>query len=309
MLATFLSALLTALCLHPLVLALSFSSTGFGVGGSLGLSTFGLSSGDGDITAGSAGASGGPHNGINTHLSPSATQSDADEEVMASPGMGAISWLQLPTVGRYEALERETVLVKRKVKKRVEVGWTQKGKSCWVVSKTCCYEEVHVGYECKDFYEYKYARCHPVIEYAEMCSEVREDPAEHPKPAGRTKVEETVIKNYDANYGPHVDGYPQGGESEYYETAVIPHKPHGVRGEPHPPPQRYEHAGTAGAKEDQYEGGPVAEDGAYDWQAPHGETTTSGDGEKPYAAPPQATEPAPRSGPVAVGSESKSYRR
>lgn len=106
---------------------------------------------------------------------------------------------------------------------------------CWTLSKRCCYEEVHAGYECKDYYAYKYARCHPVVEYKEVCGEVHEMPKHHAKPGGRVKVEESIIKNYDANYGPHVQGYPNGGESSYYRTSSIPHRPHGVSSHPHAP--------------------------------------------------------------------------
>lgn len=108
---------------------------------------------------------------------------------------------------------------------------------CWVISKKCCYEAVQKGYKCKDYYVYKYARCHPVIEYEQICGEITEQPKEHSKPAGRALFEESIIKNYDSRYGPHVAGYPAEGESEFYDTPVIPQRPHGVKTEPFDPPQ------------------------------------------------------------------------
>eukprot|EP00178_Gracilaria_changii_P004763 TRINITY_DN17764_c0_g1_i1.p1 TRINITY_DN17764_c0_g1~~TRINITY_DN17764_c0_g1_i1.p1 ORF type:complete len:473 (-),score=48.36 TRINITY_DN17764_c0_g1_i1:963-2381(-) len=125
-------------------------------------------------------------------------------------------------------------------------------KVCWTMSKQCCYEEVQKGYECKDFYEYKYARCHPVIDYEQVCGGIRERPAQHPRPKGRVKYEESVLKNYDARYGPHVAGYPERGESEYYRTDNIPNKPHGVSGTPYPAPQSYQ-AGSVSAESGEYD--------------------------------------------------------
>lgn len=91
------------------------------------------------------------------------------------------------------------------------------------------------GYKCRDFYQHKYARCHPVIDYEQECTEETDIPEHHPKPERKTKFEETIIKNYDPNYGPHVQGYPQKGESELYFTEDIPARPHGVTGEPFAP--------------------------------------------------------------------------
>lgn len=337
MLSAAIAALLVALCLHPFVLALSFSSAGLGVGGALsGLNALGISSSTGDITSAGTGGTGGSHNGANMHLSPVGPSSPVDDdELVPSPDAGSLPLLSgfaLPLLERPQyavpdyrngapAAPGKTV-VKRKVKKvehPVESP-QQPPKTCWVVSKKCCYEEVNAGYECKDFYAYKYARCHPVIDYAEKCDDVKEEPAEHPKPQGHTKYEESIIKNYDANYGPHVEGYPETGESEYYETAVIPQKPHGVPGDPYPAPQLYEEesvtsesnsyaAGDAGydappeppmtdgAGEQIYDATPLVQetsssgDYAYEAQppAPEGDDTGSGDSDGYEGAPPPDT--------------------
>lgn len=317
MLVTTLAALLAGVCVPPCVCAMSFSSSGVGLGGSLGLSTFGVSSTSGDVTAAGSGASGGPHNAINMHLSPFKGDSDEEEGSMASPEALDLPFFVLPAFARQQDAAGETdgqvkggMAVKQKVNIRTGGMGTHPARVCWVVSKTCCYEEVQTGYECKDFYEYKYARCHPVIDYVERCSRVTEEPAEHPKPMGRTKTEETVIKNYDANYGPHVDGYPPEGESEFYETPTIPHRPYSVPGAPHPPPHTFEgvHNGPSGAGETRSIGG----DGYTGAGQDEGEQETEVEtrnwgGEEGYNEPVQTT--TPTVSPVAITSESQSYQR
>lgn len=105
-------------------------------------------------------------------------------------------------------------------------------KVCWTETKSCCYEEKSDGYECKDYYAYKYARCHPKVTYKSKCDDAVSEPAEHPAPADYTQYSESVVKNYDNNYGPHVEGYPNGGVSETYDSKGIPEKPYGVTADP-----------------------------------------------------------------------------
>lgn len=112
----------------------------------------------------------------------------------------------------------------------------QRPRTCWTLSKKCCFQEVHRGYKCKDHYEYNYARCHPIIKYEAVCGNIMEVPEHHPRPKGRVKTEETIIKNYDQNYGPHMKGYPKKGESEFYESNEIPQRPRGVAKNAYPPP-------------------------------------------------------------------------
>ncbi|PXF46110.1 hypothetical protein BWQ96_04116 [Gracilariopsis chorda] len=248
--------------------AVSFSSIGLGAGaGSPKFGVFGLSGvlGNGNIAAVGTGGSGGGVSGATSVISPAGkTSNEGDVVAAGSPGaipnMDLSSLLARPVeaVPDYrdtgasrgytstESSERK----KRKVKvKKKTSSWQTEGrhapKMCWTVSKHCCYEEVQKGYECKDYYAYKYARCHPVIEFDEVCGDIKETPAEHPRPKGRVKYEESVLKNYDANYGPHVAGYPKDGESEYYRTDTIPSKPHGVTENAYPAPQAYE-SGSGG---------------------------------------------------------------
>ncbi|KAI0567747.1 hypothetical protein FGB62_1g698 [Gracilaria domingensis] len=254
-----------ALCftMLPLVAGISFSSIGFGGGvSSSQQGVFGVSNvlGNGNTASIGTAASGGMVSGSTSVISP-VEATDGSElsrpigspeavldfelssilarglqagvpdyrEASASPGKtyttsGSGNWKTRSSEN--ETSERE--------------GNAQSPKVCWTMSKRCCYEEVQKGYECKDFYEYKYARCHPVIAFEQVCGEITERPVHHPQPKGRVKYEETVLKNYDARYGPHVPGYPRGGESEFYRTESIPAKPHGVSGTPFNAPQSHQ---------------------------------------------------------------------
>ena len=234
------------------VLTLSFSSYGQGIGFSTDDSAFALSSSFGDVKSAGTAASGGMVNSVTTVIGGSAQSGS----VMESPSAREFSMdnlirpvQEVPDYGA--SVPKRKVKVKVKVKK-AEESYTgpdtsnaaYQPKTCWTYSKTCCYEQVHKGYECKDFYVYKYARCHPVIDYEEICGEIKEHPQQHPKPEGYVAYEDTIIKNYDSRYGPHVQGYPSGGESEYYKTSHIPQKPYGVSGEPTEPSYT---AGNSGA--------------------------------------------------------------
>lgn len=310
---------------------------GLGVGGALsGLNALGISSSTGDMTSAGTGGTDGLHNSANMHLLPVGSNPTDDEELVALPDAGSLPLLSgvgLPLLERpqYAVLDYRNgvpaqpgkTVVKRKLKKTVEnpvESPQQPPETCWLVSKKCCYEEVHAGYECKEFYAYKYSRCHPVIDYAEKCEDVKDESAEHPKPLGHTKFEEAIIKKYDANYGPHVEGYPETGESEYYETAVHPQKPHSVPGDPYLTPQEYEgvsvtsqsnsylagDAGyvvpseppmTDGAGEQAYDATPLVQgtsssgDYAYEAKpsAPDGAQTGTGGGDGCEVAPPPET--------------------
>lgn len=253
-----------------LVRAVSFSSIGFGAGaGSPRFGVFGVSSvlGNGNLAAVGTGGSGKGVNGATSVISPAGkTSSDGDvvpagspsalpdvdlSSMLARPVEAVPDYRSTGVSGGYTSTEsNERKKRKTKVKKETS-SWQAESrhasKVCWTVSKHCCYEEVQKGYECKDYYAYKYARCHPVIEYDEVCGEIKETPAEHPRPKGRVKYEESVLKNYDANYGPHVAGYPKDGESEYYRTDAIPSKPHGVTESAYPAPPVYESGSGSGA--------------------------------------------------------------
>lgn len=44
----------------------------------------------------------------------------------------------------------------------------------------------------------------------------------------RVAYEDTIIENYNGKHGPRSEEYSHSGESEYYNTDIIPQRPHGV---------------------------------------------------------------------------------
>lgn len=171
--------------------------------------------------------------------------------------------LTMPTIARpvnTPMPSPQKILVKRKVKvRRTSAANAEEIPGmCWEVKKRCCFVEVNAGYQCRDYYPHKYARCHPVIKYEEECGEEKHEPKDHPNPGEKTKWEETVLKNYDANYGPHVHGYPATGESKMYFSEDIPERPHGVSASPYPAPMpvtsgaNYPTEGTGSNSKEEY---------------------------------------------------------
>lgn len=104
---------------------------------------------------------------------------------------------------------------------------------CWIETKKCCFEEKADGYECKDDYTNKQARCYPKIKYERKCDKTEADDKPD-KPEEYVKYEEGETVKYDENYGTHTPGYPTGGMSETYETKELPEKPYGVEADPVP---------------------------------------------------------------------------
>ncbi|CAN8069569.1 unnamed protein product [Agarophyton chilense] len=110
---------------------------------------------------------------------------------------------------------------------------------CWMETKKCCYKEEADGYECKDYYAEKYSRCYAKFKYVRKCDKA-ENHGKPEKPNDRVEKTKCNKVYYDKNYGPHVQGYPSGGESEWYGSEELPVKPYGVEGEPKYPTPRYE---------------------------------------------------------------------
>ncbi|CAN8069567.1 unnamed protein product [Agarophyton chilense] len=257
------SSVTIALCsmILPLVGGLPFSSIGLGVGKASQGDVFGTSNvyGSGNFASIGTGASGKGVSGSTSVISPvQATDKDVSLPIgspeaaidielssILNRGLQAAVPDYRDTSGSSEksyatgASENKTSHPNTRDSSE-KPGIANHPKVCWTMSKRCCYEEVQKGYECKDFYAHKYTRCHPVIEYEAVCGKIEERPAHHPRPKGRVKYEETVLKNYDARYGPHVTGYPENGESEYYKVDTIPVKPRGVSGTPVSAPQSYQ---------------------------------------------------------------------
>ncbi|PXF46109.1 hypothetical protein BWQ96_04115 [Gracilariopsis chorda] len=102
---------------------------------------------------------------------------------------------------------------------------------CWMETKKCCYLEEADGYKCKDYYAHKYSRCYAKFKTVRKCDRAEEHgKPERPKP--RVNRKECTKQYYDKNYGPHVEGYPSGGESVWYDAKDLPKKPYGVQSEP-----------------------------------------------------------------------------
>lgn len=108
---------------------------------------------------------------------------------------------------------------------------------CWKESRKCCYKEEVLGYECKDWYASKCARCHPKVKYVKKCEKKEEDKPK--KPDDRIKMETTETAKYDSNYGPHVQGYPADGCSKTYSTEKLPTRPYGITAQPYAPTAKY----------------------------------------------------------------------
>ncbi len=51
----------------------------------------------------------------------------------------------------------------------------------WKETKKCYYVAVAAGYECKDYYVDKYARCHPKMKYKKKCEKTVYSPSARPK--------------------------------------------------------------------------------------------------------------------------------
>lgn len=284
---------LVLLARAPPALAAVFSAAGLGAAGAVpGLGAWGLGASTGGVSSAGTAAADGPHVASTLTLAPvggGTSGAEPSPELALLPALGGLlSRPVAPPVPDYRDGAPAPKRVKRKVKHAApsQEAPQEKGHRpppvCWTLSKRCCYEEVHRGYECKDFYAYKYARCHPVIDYAETCDDVVEDPPHHPKPKGRTRWEETIIKNYDANYGAHVDGYPESGESPYYKSEIVPIAPHGVSGKPHPPPQQYVAPAPGGTSVTQ-----TTTSSGEQYTAPPPRTGGNGGGDKYTAPPPQ----------------------
>ncbi|KAI0567748.1 subtilisin-like serine protease [Gracilaria domingensis] len=110
---------------------------------------------------------------------------------------------------------------------------------CWMETKKCCYVEKADGYECKDYYADKYARCYAKFKYVKKCDKA-EDHGKPEKPDDRIERTKCEKVYYDKGYGPHVKGYPASGESKWYDSKELPMKPYGVEGEPQYSSPRYE---------------------------------------------------------------------
>lgn len=104
--------------------------------------------------------------------------------------------------------------------------------TCWTETKKCCWKEKTDGYECKDNYTTKQARCHPKIMYERKCDKATND-GKPDKPKEYVNYEQTNTVDYDDNYGSHVEGYPSGGTSDTYDSKKLPEKPYGVEAEPY----------------------------------------------------------------------------
>ncbi len=114
-----------------------------------------------------------------------------------------------------------------------------RGPQCWTETKKCRYAAFAAGYECKDYYVDKQTLCHPKMKYKKKCNKVFYSPRTRPaKPSDYVDWEQTKSTrvSYDKNYGPHMQGYPQTGTSDYYYTKKLPSKPYGVTQDPFPPP-------------------------------------------------------------------------
>ncbi|PXF41880.1 hypothetical protein BWQ96_08382 [Gracilariopsis chorda] len=116
---------------------------------------------------------------------------------------------------------------------------TETDNMCWMETKKCCYIEKADGYECKDYYAHKYARCYAKFKYVRRCDKA-ESHGKPEKPKPRVEKSKCQKVHYDQNYGPHVEGYPTDAESEWYDSEELPKKPYGVKGEPQYPAPRYE---------------------------------------------------------------------